>query len=179
MLCPFCKEKDTSVKHQEEIEINNNTNASSELNLKVDSILTEKIEEKKEENFANKEQEIEKTPTPTKPKKEPINEKYGRLMIDEPLFDFGRVNEGAIIEHEFEIRNSGNAVLHITNIEVDCGCTVPEYNKDGIAPGATDKIKVTFDTTGKLAAQVRYITIYTDGKPLSKLVRMKGLVATD
>ena len=78
----------------------------------------------------------------------------------ETIKDFGAVNKGQRITHEFQIRNDGDAVLQITDVRPSCGCTVAEYDKT-VAPGATGKVKATVDTRnfkGGIAKAVRVFT---------------------
>ncbi|MCJ7593930.1 MAG: DUF1573 domain-containing protein [Desulfobacterales bacterium] len=42
-----------------------------------------------------------------------------RLVIEETVYDFGKVLEGQVIEHTFKILNKGNAVLHIQKVKPD------------------------------------------------------------
>ena len=46
----------------------------------------------------------------------------------------------------FEFKNTGKAPLVISGASSSCGCTVPSWPKDPIAPGATGKIEVKYDT---------------------------------
>jgi len=46
---------------------------------------------------------------------------------------------------KFEFTNTGNAPLIISNAQSTCGCTVPSYPKDPIAPGATGEISVKYN----------------------------------
>ena len=45
----------------------------------------------------------------------------------------------------FEFTNTGNEPLMITNAQSTCGCTVPSFSKEPIAPGATGKIEVKYN----------------------------------
>jgi hypothetical protein len=40
-----------------------------------------------------------------------------RLMVPETRFDFGKVTDGHAAEHVFELRNTGDSVLEILNIQ--------------------------------------------------------------
>ena len=40
------------------------------------------------------------------------------LQVKEPDYDFGVVQEGAEVEHEFTVSNTGNAVLDIERVRV-------------------------------------------------------------
>lgn len=61
--------------------------------------------------------------------------------------DYGTIQKGSDGLRVFEFTNTGNAPLVITKINSSCGCTVPEWPKEPIAPGKTGKIQVKYDTT--------------------------------
>ena len=78
----------------------------------------------------------------------------------ETIKDFGVVNKGQRVTHEFKIRNAGDATLNITEVRPSCGCTVAEFDK-AIAPGEEGKIIATVDTRnfkGGIAKSVRIFT---------------------
>ena len=45
----------------------------------------------------------------------------------------------------FEFTNTGTAPLVITNAQSSCGCTVPSFSKEPIAPGKSGKIEVKYN----------------------------------
>ncbi len=45
----------------------------------------------------------------------------------------------------FEFTNTGTAPLVITNAQSSCGCTVPSFPKEPIAPGKTGRIEVKYN----------------------------------
>jgi hypothetical protein len=45
----------------------------------------------------------------------------------------------------FEFKNTGDAPLIIKEVKSTCGCTVPSWPKDPIAPGKTGKIEVKYN----------------------------------
>jgi hypothetical protein len=78
----------------------------------------------------------------------------------EMIKDFGVVNKGQRLTHEFEIRNDGDGTLEITGVRPSCGCTVAEFDET-IAPGETGRVKATVDTRnfkGGIAKSVRVFT---------------------
>lgn len=64
---------------------------------------------------------------------------------DEATFDFGTIQKGIPVTHQFEFVNKGTAPLLITNVKPSCGCTSPEWTKDPIPAGGTGYIKVTYN----------------------------------
>jgi len=85
-----------------------------------------------------------------------------RLQIREAVFDFGTVDEGASVTHDFELLNSGNADLRIERVVPTCGCTVPTLPADVLAPGATAQLQVQFNTSGFNGRVEKHITLFTN-----------------
>lgn len=42
--------------------------------------------------------------------------KKPKLVIKEPIFDTGEIDEGKIVKHTFSVYNSGDATLEIKNV---------------------------------------------------------------
>ena len=62
------------------------------------------------------------------------------------VHDYGQIEQGGNGECEFEFKNTGKADLILTNCRSSCGCTVPSWPKDPIAPGKKASIKVKYNT---------------------------------
>jgi len=99
------------------------------------------------------------------------------ISIDKETHDYGNIVFEANGECEFTITNEGTEPLMITGARGSCGCTVPTYPKEPIAPGATAVIKVTYDTKrpGNFNKSVT-ITSNAVNDP-TKIVYIKGNVA--
>ncbi len=98
------------------------------------------------------------------------------FAFDEEKYDFGTINEGDIVEHEFTFTNTGDAPLIITSATGSCGCTVPEKPNEPIAPGESSKIKVSFNSTGKPGNQQKTVTINANTVPATKLIYISAQV---
>jgi hypothetical protein len=60
--------------------------------------------------------------------------------------DYGRVNkEDDSGLRVFEFTNTGDAPLVVIDAKSTCGCTVPSFSKEPIAPGGTGKIEVKYN----------------------------------
>ena len=68
------------------------------------------------------------------------------LALSEPSFDFGKIKKGDVVEHIYEVTNTGKNPLIISSVQPTCGCTVPDYTKDPILPGQKGKITLKFDS---------------------------------
>jgi hypothetical protein len=65
--------------------------------------------------------------------------------FNEEKHDFGKVKQNVPAVSHFEITNSSSKPLVIESASASCGCTVPEYPKEPIAPGKSAKIKVQYN----------------------------------
>ena len=53
--------------------------------------------------------------------------------------DFGDIFEDQPLEHIFTLKNTGDALLQIKNIELDCACSAVNYDRL-VPPGGDSKI---------------------------------------
>lgn len=97
-----------------------------------------------------------------------------KMDFEEWEFKFDEINQGDVVEHTFNFTNVGDAPLIISNARASCGCTVPEWPKEAIAPGAKSQVHVKFNSRGKRGMQNKSVTITTNyGK---EVVYLKGNV---
>lgn len=98
------------------------------------------------------------------------------LTIDKELHDYGTIDYAGNGECIFTITNTGNSPLIIELCKGSCGCTVPTWSRDPIAPGASTQIVVRYDTKrpGPFNKQVT-ITSNAVNTP-SKIIKIKGTV---
>jgi Protein of unknown function (DUF1573) len=99
-----------------------------------------------------------------------------KIQFDSTEYYFGKVKEGAIVKHTFSFKNVGKMPLLISDVRTTCGCTVPTWNKNPIAVGATDKIDVSFNTDNKHNEQIKKITIMANTFPSETVTVLMGVV---
>jgi hypothetical protein len=99
-----------------------------------------------------------------------------RIRFEENTFDFGTVEEGAVVEHAFKFTNVGSVPLTILKCRSSCGCTVPDWPTEPIPPGGTGEIKAKFNTEGKTNLQQKAITVTANTHPNDTKVMLKGQV---
>lgn len=73
--------------------------------------------------------------------------------------DFGDVKHGEKLVYTFKYTNTGDVPLIIYSARADCGCTVPEYDDEPIAPGKVGNLKVVFDTRGFRGYQTKSVQV--------------------
>jgi len=98
------------------------------------------------------------------------------ITFAESTHDFGTVKEGESVTHVFKFKNSGAKPLTIFDAKGSCGCTVPEYPKEPIAPGATGEIKVVFNSKGKKGLETKYVTLNANTEPAETRLTIKANV---
>lgn len=96
------------------------------------------------------------------------------LEVKEVQFDFGSIPQGKPVYHTFQIINKGGAPLKLDNVQASCGCTTPEWSRDPIAPGATDKIKVGYNAASEGQFE-KAVTITYNGNSTKQII-IKGSV---
>ncbi|SHG76362.1 Protein of unknown function [Flavobacterium micromati] len=99
----------------------------------------------------------------------------GMVFANETI-DYGTVAYNSDGKREFVFTNNGNKPLIITNAQGSCGCTVPSYPKEPIAPGAKGVIGVKYDTSRGGQTFTKTITLTTNATVPNKTLTIKGNV---
>lgn len=71
------------------------------------------------------------------------------LQLKETSYNFGKIQQGRPVTHNFEIVNIGKEPLLLENVQASCGCTTPEWSKEPIQPGASTTIKVGYNAAAE------------------------------
>lgn len=79
--------------------------------------------------------------------KEAQSKPLTNIALSEAQFDFGKIKKGDHKEHTYEVTNTGENPLIISQVKPGCGCTVPDYTKEPILPGQKGKITLKFDSS--------------------------------
>jgi hypothetical protein len=98
------------------------------------------------------------------------------INYDDNTVDYGKIDKGSDGKRIVKIQNVGDKPLIISNINTSCGCTVPQWPTEPIAPGKKGEITVTYNTSnvGKFS---RTITISSnDAKKPNLPIRIEGTV---
>ncbi len=102
------------------------------------------------------------------------------ITFKEMIHDFGSFPEkGGKVTYDFSFTNTGNEPLIISNVRSTCGCTVPQYPKEPIAPGASGIIKATYNPQGRPGKFNKPIYVTTNASAERVSLRIKGVVIRD
>ena len=96
------------------------------------------------------------------------------LQIKETEHDFGKIPQGKPVYYYFDIANTGTTPLKLDNVQASCGCTTPEWNREAIPAGGSDKIKVGYNAAAEGNFE-KYITVTYNGNQ-TKQIKIKGQV---
>ncbi len=98
------------------------------------------------------------------------------FTFEDNIHDFGKLVDGEIVTYKFKFKNTGNSPLLISNASASCGCTVPSYPKQPIAPGEEGAIDVQFNSSGKVGTFGKDVTIVANTIPNQTILAIKGVV---
>jgi hypothetical protein len=96
------------------------------------------------------------------------------IVFETLEYDYGTIKKGSEGICEFVFTNKGGAPLILNNVRASCGCTVPQWTREPVAPGEKGVIKVKYNTniTGAFNKSVivisnaanRMVTLVIKGK---------------
>ncbi|MGB5849311.1 MAG: DUF1573 domain-containing protein [Ignavibacteriaceae bacterium] len=96
---------------------------------------------------------------------------YPVLNFGETQHDFGKVDEGKVVEYTFKFANGGKSTLKIKDIKTSCGCTAALVSSEVLKPGEQGTLKVELDTSNRKGKMSRTITIESnDPKDPTKIL---------
>jgi uncharacterized protein YxeA len=126
-------------------------------------------------------QNIERTTT-TAGSDAQVQEKQTETKVSNATIDFeSKVVDYGVIEHnadgkrKFVFTNNGTDPLIIKNAKGSCGCTVPTWPREPIAPGETAEIGVKY-ATNRVGKFTKTITLTTNASKKPTILTVKGEV---
>ncbi|MDX1651168.1 MAG: DUF1573 domain-containing protein [Brumimicrobium sp.] len=103
-------------------------------------------------------------------------ESGAKIEFEKETHDYGTIKQYGDGTCEFKFKNTGNEPLMISNAKGSCGCTVPEWPREPIAPGETGVIKVKYDTK-RVGPFGKSVTLQSNAvNAPTKTLRIKGTV---
>ena len=107
----------------------------------------------------------------------PKTENSTNVTIDfvSKVVDYGMIEHNADGARKFVFTNNGTEPLLIKNAKGSCGCTVPTWPREAIAPGATAEIGVKY-ATNRVGKFTKTITLTTNASKKPVILTVKGEV---
>lgn len=136
-----------------------------------------KIKEKESEEQTSTPEQAETNMNNSAAQNTPTNDgPKPQFGFEQEMHNFGTIKEGTLAKHDFTFTNTGEAPLIITSANGSCGCTVPSWPREPIAPGETGTIHVEFDSNGRTGNQQKTVTINANTVPNKKILRISAQV---
>lgn len=100
------------------------------------------------------------------------------IKFEKVVHDFGTFEETSPVQKAtFTFTNVGNKPLVINQAIASCGCTVPSYTKQPIAPGQKGQINVTYNGRGMFPGHFKKsITVRTNGNVEMSRIYIEGVM---
>ena len=104
-----------------------------------------------------------------------IDAKGPSIEFTSLVHDYGTIEQGADGNCEFVFKNTGTEPLTLTNVRSSCGCTIPSWPKEPIAPGESSAIKVRYDTK-RVGPISKTITVTSNGSEQPIVLKITGKI---
>ncbi len=111
----------------------------------------------------------------TSAKLEATQAQDAQINFKSETIDYGTIEKNSDGKRDFVFTNTGNTPLIITSAQGSCGCTVPTYPKEPIAPGAKGTVSVKY-ATDRVGAFSKTVTLTTNAATPSTVLTIKGNV---
>ena len=95
------------------------------------------------------------------------------ISFDKTLHDYGTIKKDSDGTYDFTFTNTGKIPLVLTNVTSSCGCTIPSWPREPIAPGKSGQIKVKYNTAN-IGGFSKTITVNSNAKTV--VLTIKGSV---
>lgn len=99
-----------------------------------------------------------------------------KIAFAQTEHNFGNINQDTENKKVFSFTNTGTEPLIISQATGSCGCTVPKYPKDPIAPGATGEIEVVYKPGKQKGNQQKTVTVTANTEPAQTILNIKAEV---
>ncbi|HPY83051.1 MAG: DUF1573 domain-containing protein [Bacteroidales bacterium] len=109
---------------------------------------------------------------------EKTNTNGAEISFEKETHSFGSIIFGTEASYSFKFINAGSTALIISSVKSTCGCTIPYWPKEAIAPGDSAVVKIEYNTrrSGKFS---KGVTIYSNAINSPSLLIITGEVTTN
>ncbi|KXK36964.1 MAG: DUF1573 domain-containing protein [Saprospiraceae bacterium] len=113
--------------------------------------------------------------TATVPVTGEVERSNAKMTFESTIVDYGTIENGSEPLRVVKFTNTGTDPLVITNARGSCGCTVPTWDKNPIAPGQSSTLEIRYDTK-RTGAINKTVTITTNEGPEKHVLQVIGTV---
>jgi hypothetical protein len=116
-------------------------------------------------------QAAESSPRSRIPKAPDLGQPVPKVVVDQEQYEFGTVDYGSEMGHDFTFTNAGQAPLVLTAGPTSCRCTVSKVSGDKLLPGESFKVTVHWKTREMSNDYRQTVQVYTND-PLRPVVKL-------
>lgn len=97
------------------------------------------------------------------------------IWFEAYLHDYGQIEEDSDGTWSFAFKNLGEEVIVINRVRSTCGCTVPDWPREPIEPGASGEIAVKYNTA-QTGTFMKSVIVYSTAANSPVKLQIKGRV---
>lgn len=97
------------------------------------------------------------------------------ITFTDTLQNSGAVPQGIPVTYTFNFTNTGTSALIITNVEIICGCTSPDWSKNPIMPGQSGFVSAKFNAH-QLGYFKKWVTVVSNATKTKQKLYFTGEV---
>ena len=97
------------------------------------------------------------------------------IWFEEYLHDYGQIEEDSDGTWSFVFKNQGEEAIVINRVRSTCGCTVPDWPREPIEPGASGEITVIYNTS-TTGTFLKSVVVYSTAANSPVKLQIKGKV---
>ncbi len=96
------------------------------------------------------------------------------ITWNKKVYDFGKIEHKKPVTAVFELKNTSNKPVLITNVKTSCGCTNVSYPKKAIVPGKIAKISAVYNSKSKgVFSNQIYVSTNLSKKRIALMIKGK------
>lgn len=100
-----------------------------------------------------------------------------RIQFAAPVFDFGEIPAGAVVNHDFVFTNAGTATLVVSGVQPSCDCTTAGRWTVILEAGQTGRVPIRFNSAGYGGPIDKWVMVASNDPRESKaMLTVKGMV---
>ena len=97
------------------------------------------------------------------------------IWFETYLYDYGQIEEDSDGTWSFAFKNLGKEAIVINRVRSTCGCTIPNWPREPIEPGASGKIRVKYNTA-RTGTFMKSVVVYSTAANSPVKLQIKGKV---
>ncbi|MBI2427566.1 MAG: DUF1573 domain-containing protein [Ignavibacteriales bacterium] len=103
-----------------------------------------------------------------------------KIQLNSTKIDLGTIYHGDVKKVNLVVSNAGDKPLTISRIETSCGCTSAKKSVPTLAPGESDTIEISYNSTGFEGKITKAVTIQSnDPAKMYVDATITGIVTTE